>query len=912
MHHKRGDNRQTIFLKMVLGGLLVLFFFIQSYGNAYSKDVERPSEFKNTTFKNYLDVIENKSKQNVAEANLELVETESWRYAQEQAAPGNNFAFDGYMRIDEGATAVSPIEQGLRYVTYNNQENLGGYEAALVMKKSGTNERYRVMYSSTWDEVLLWSSKGGILAVKPYNFEIGQTYRVLFAKQGNNLKVLINRATIIDMYDQTAPISVDSLAVATKEGKTYFGPLRVWEVGPPRIPSVPHQPQFSWRIWKGIPWGFDGDEPIFALPNNKALATEIKLVPGYAAQLSTSWYVQNWVDEAFQTDAVVSSTILEEGNRLKFTLFTKDTKTRPDITGEITVTVNYNAAKNVYEYDHISSFTIPTGKTLRMSGLLDVTDPIFNQIVPSASTQGPQWPVTHRYNVYQQLDGNYYKEPINHFAWYPGFGSMEWWNKQMNYMKPDGGTWTVVGDDIANPVLQWLEPSTRKEMSALMCWWGYDLHLNWAPGDGSATVLNPGTYTFNWRLTSASKVDADARLASSSYAFPGDLTEKWLVYTGGVGHVEKFDKTVVKASPFGEFVWGEGFLQDTTIGKNSSSSLRLDGPNFVQTTAGESQFTEGFEANTDYEISAWVKTENVQGEGPGIVFSGQPYYPGVTSTHDWQQIGFVARPQDPIHTVPFSLHNSGSGKVWFDNFQIRPITPGNPVTPGLNHPPKPLTTVGIVDSSKLLNWQTTGALNDDAKTVLDLSGHGNHAVRQNVSVTTTDGHIVFDFPGNNSQLLMRGHESVGLYSPATLVIWIKPGSGVNGWNVVASGGPAESDRWRLVLNKTDNYFIQAHLPTGIIGDVSNQVAENQWSQIVLVDDTSNVYLYLNGKLVGTKPSSSLLFGRGSKGYVRIGAMAFGGEIYAPYEGQISQVKILNTLLTAPEVMTEFGKGPFSP
>jgi hypothetical protein len=123
MHHKRGDNRQTIFLKMVLGGLLVLFFFIQSYGNAYSKDVERPSEFKNTTFKNYLDVIENKSKQNVAEANLELVETESWRYAQEQAAPGNNFAFDGYMRIDEGATAVSPIEQGLRYVTYNNQEN---------------------------------------------------------------------------------------------------------------------------------------------------------------------------------------------------------------------------------------------------------------------------------------------------------------------------------------------------------------------------------------------------------------------------------------------------------------------------------------------------------------------------------------------------------------------------------------------------------------------------------------------------------------------------------------------------------------------------------------------------------------------------------------------------------------------
>lgn len=836
---------------------------------------------------------------------------DSWTYSMEQPIPARNFAFDCWMRIDIPTTNDYPIQEGEAYAIYENQEKLGGYESALVARKSGTSDRYRVMFSTKWQEILLWSSEGGILAVKPYNLEVGRTYRVLFVKQGPKITIGINHAAVLTIFDRTAPMNVDTLGVATKEGDTYFGPLRVWEVGPPE--STPdHQPNFSLKTWKGIPWGFDGHEPIFAIPGKNAFATEVKLVPGYKAQLDIPWYMQQWVDEPFRTDKISTMNVQAQGTQLIFTLTTKDDIWRRDLTNNTKITVSYVSATKAYQYDHESELIIPPGATLNVNYAIDVTDVLYNQIVPSASTHGQQWPITHDWSVYQQLDGNLYKEPINHFAWYPGYGTPQWWNALMNYMKPDNGSWVVMGDRIANPLLQWRESPTRKEFSALMCWWGYDLHWNWFPGDGSPTTLSAGNYKINWRLTSISSADANAQFASSNFAFPGDLTSQWLVYTGGVGNLEKFDKTVLRASPFGEFIWGDSSFQDSAVGRGDGKSLRFDGPKFVQTTAGGSQFTEDFEAGTDYEISAWVKTENVAGEGPGFVFSGNPYYPGISGTHDWQQIGFVARPSDPLHTVEFSIHNSGSGRVWVDDFLIRPITAGNPVTPALNNLPKPLTSVGSPSTSKLLELLTANAVSDPAKTILDSSGHGNHAVRQNVSVITVAGHDLFHFPGADSQILMRGHDSVYIPAPTSLIMWFKPGTGQNGWNTLASGGPAQYDRWRILLVKTDEYYFNAQIANLLIADNLNPVPENQWSQMIITQKDDQVSVYLNGQLVGSRPFIPPVFESGNNGYIRLGAMSYGGIPDALYEGDVSQVKILSKALNGAEVSTEFTKGPFAP
>lgn len=843
----------------------------------------------------------------------------SWKYGPNRRAPASDFMFEYDVLVSQAATLSLPVEQAWNAADYNNQENIGGYEAALFMKKANSEEYYRAMISTTWKEVLLWSSRGGILAVKPFPFEVGKKYKLAMMKKGNQMVVAVNGQPLINIIDKTAAILANQYGYATKEGSASFSNIKVTNLKTTRVNPFPlivnnpavHVSNFSLRTWKGIPWGFDGDEPIFALPYGKSFASEVKLVPGYQAQMALSWFIQNWTGDAFRTDSIVSMDTQESGQRLRFVLTTKDEKNRSDLLTKITVTVSYDTTKNVYVYDHDVQLIVPPGSTLETSPNFDIVDPVFLQSIPSATTYGRQWPVAHHWSVYQHNDGKYYKQPLNHWDWYPGYGTPDWWNARMDKMKPDGGSWTLVGDPIANPVLQWTDAPGRDELSGLMCWYAFDLHFNWSPGDGSPITLGPGTYEFHWRATSLPGSEADARLASAEYAFPGDLTKTWLTYTGGVGNVERFNKVVPKASPFGEFIWGEGAYQDSTVGYDDSTSLRLEGPDFVKTTAGGTQFMEEFLPDTDYEVSVWVKTANVTGQGPGIVFSGHPYYPGITGTTGWQRIGFVVRPDDTFSPVPFFLHLSGSGTAWFDNFLIRPITAQNPVTPRLNNAAKSLSTIGSLDPNVWLLLDPSGAAHDGAQTVIDTSGHANNAVRQKVGVVAEAGHQVFYFPGDDAQIMMRGHDQVQLPSPATLVTWVKPGAGHNGGNVVVSGGSWRADRWRVSLNKTDHYFIHADVPGGSIQDLNLTINEGEWIQIALVDDGSSGSLYLNGQLVGSKPLSTPLFGSGADGYVRWGAMSYGGVPFGGMEGEGSQLKIINSALTGSELQDLFAQGPFA-
>jgi len=84
------------------------------------------------------------------------------------------------------------------------------------------------------------------------------------------------------------------------------------------------------------------------------------------------------------------------------------------------------------------------------------------------------------------------------------------------------------------------------------------------PIKGGGT-LSPGTYTVKWRLTSVGRSRA-TWLQEATFSPPGDLDKTLLLYTAGIGEPEKFNKVVKWASPFGEYPWGDGKLQDTTVG----------------------------------------------------------------------------------------------------------------------------------------------------------------------------------------------------------------------------------------------------------------------------------------------------------------------------------------------------------
>ena len=222
-----------------------------------------------------------------------------------------------------------------------------------------------------------------------------------------------------------------------------------------------------------------------------------------------------------------------------------------------------------------------------------------------------------------------------------------------------------------------------------LCGWAFDVHVRWYPVKASETI-RPGTYTVRWRLTSVDGTQAEAWLKEATFCAPGDLSKTLLLYTAGIGEPEKFDTVAKWASPFSRYPWGDGSLQDKTMGHGDKTSLRLVGPRSAGSVVGASVYNDPVLENTDYEVSAWVKTKGVQGEGPGLMFGGKYHFPRIAGSHDWQKIGFVCRPNQPLHSVPFKVLNSGSGMVWFDDFMIRPLKAGEkPVAP-VAAEPKPI------------------------------------------------------------------------------------------------------------------------------------------------------------------------------------------------------------------------------
>ena len=84
-----------------------------------------------------------------------------WVYRDVGKTPGANYTVSFDLKIEKATQAKGPSHQGRSFARYNNNENLGGYEAGLVLCRAESGQMYRLMCSSAWKEVLLWSSRGG-------------------------------------------------------------------------------------------------------------------------------------------------------------------------------------------------------------------------------------------------------------------------------------------------------------------------------------------------------------------------------------------------------------------------------------------------------------------------------------------------------------------------------------------------------------------------------------------------------------------------------------------------------------------------------------------------------------------------------------------------------------------------------
>jgi len=845
--------------------------------------------------------------------------TGAWAYTETGGADWRDYRIEATLVIEAESERRNPRWDGgpgaWIWTSYGNNAGLGGYEAGIVLRKS-TEGLYRIMFSVPYQEVLLWSSRGGILQVRPFPLKEGQRYRIRAAVRGQHLTLDVDGKSVIDYRDRAAPLLSGGVALGLHEGTAYFGDVSVTSLPASTGALPPHRPDFHFRDWKGGRWAWDRGEPLFLLAKDSN-GYEVKLVRGYRPQLYVFWHWLNYGAETFYASKLKEVNVIEEGQKLRFECISTDRGDKTWLTSRTEVTVTYDAGANRYVYDHVSDLIIPPGHKLRVVHPVEFTDPVMHGAVGSASTYGPQWETPHPWSVYRHVSGALYKLPHNHCSWYPGYGKPARREANGNYLAPDGGFWAMVGDPVANPVLYVLGSSVKDaKFYSELCGWAYDLHMRWIPCKYGES-LGPGTYTVMWRMTSVDGQQGDRWLAEAGWCAPGDLDKKLLVYTGGVGHVERFDKVVKWASPFSEFPWGRAGnrgteigpsaeLQDTTVGHSDSTSLRLEGPRAAGSCCGSSLYTEPFLKDTVYEISVWVKTRNVKGEGPGIVFSGQSYFPGITGTSDWQRIGFATTPTPPLHSIDFALCNSGSGTVWFDDFCIRPMKPGEAPQPPIANGPRPLPLEKTMPD-RLLVWSGAGRVDDPARTILDPSGHGNHGRLEGAVAWVKEGGAdVIELDGE-SGYVTGGH--LDFKGPKTFTVWFKPPDKLpHNWNMIATGGPWNRSWFLFLFNTHPPYSIDFRPRSGRIFTKA-LVPQDEWSHMAVVDDGKLVRIYLNGQ----KVQEGEIGGNWSEGRgpLRLGTSIYYGEPKNGFTGRIAGCTYWSKALDEAKIRELFSAGPFA-
>ncbi|MHB9025899.1 MAG: LamG domain-containing protein [Armatimonadota bacterium] len=830
----------------------------------------------------------------------------TWRYAEAGGAKWKDYRMALSLRIDTASTRRDPKWEGGGWVwaNYQNNRNIGGYEAGFLLRK-GEKDFYRVMFSIPFQEVMLWSTGGGFLQVVPTALEAGKAYQVVAAAQGPHLTVNIDGKPVIDYWDRTAPLLTGGVALGLHEGVVSFSAVTVDALPQLKLPvQIPaHKANFRFRDWKGGRWAWDGNEPIF-LAGNDSNGHEVKLVPGYKPQLMIYWHWLNYGDEYFYADKLKEFNILGEGDTLRFEVIATDKGDKTWLTSRCAVTVRYDAVKNRYIYDHVSDLIIPEGKSLRVNHPLEFTDPCIHGHVGSASPKTITWETPHPWSVYKHVSGALYKHPHNHNTWYPGFAKPAFHQAKGNYLDPNGGFWALVGDPVANPILS-VQESTVKDSAFYteLCGWAYDVHMRWYPVKSGQT-MQAGAYTVKWQMTSVDGKQGDAWLQQATFCAPEDLEKKVLLYTGGIGHVEEFDTTAKWASPYDTYPLGDAALQDITTGHGDKTSLKLDGPRSASSMVGGSVYSDPVHEKTQYEVTAWVKTKDVQGEGPGMIFGGQPYYPLITGTKDWQQIGFVCTPGQPLHTVPFTLTNSGSGTVWFDDFRIRALKKDEqlaaPVAPAI----KPIANPDAV-KDQLLAWTGKSPANDPGRTLLDLSLHGNHGrLEGTAALVEEDGKTVLEIDGDKGYVTTN--TSLDFKPPQTLAVWVKPGKLNNNWNVIFSGG-AWNRAWMIFLYYKQSPYCIDFRAGGKRIFTDGVVPMDKWTHLAVTDDGKTITIYVNGEKKKEDTSTGNTW-PSVAGPLVLGTRLEYEKPTCGFNGRLATPTLWNRALSADEVKALFDKG----
>jgi len=580
-----------------------------------------------------------------------------------------------------------------RYRYYAGEFDWGS-DAAVFVRYQDRENCYRVQLSTEYQELILWHGTGGYLQVVPCKLEPGRRYRLQVVAAGQNIRVLLDGVRKIDYWHRTLPTLTGKVGLAAYRSTVKFQNVLVTEAPPP--PATPvHKPRFATRIWRTGRWIFDGNEPIgllekdqhrFQHTTNRLYLIFVKLVPGYRP------YYTGWLGVSLTGNPGVSQLVGTEHNikttgerseRLGLRFDTLSLK--KDVVIHQDGVLTYDRVRGTYRYDWALDCEFLRDRTTRE---IEFTDPLtYNNKFPGRGVKHGWLPSGHEWGLFGDLDGTPFRHPISQGLHIAGQNS---WN-----IEPCRNFWMLYPDRAACPI--WIHDVPNEKFRHAVCHWGWDWHQ---------TVRWPKTRTFKagerfkikFAATALPPHEAD-RIYRKSVLHPqqdrvtANATQRVDEHSVGNGFAfpvcdpagTDFTRRYTVRKPFVGWQFSGRYTLDDAVGHGDSCSLRLD----------EGGKTEAFiyhhmmDGNAKrFLCTVWVKTRGVLEKGPVVVLK----YPwkktgprdaletGITGDTDWQRLSFVTKVPGitpmTYDCITFGVQLEGKGRVWIDDFSIRPIPDG--------------------------------------------------------------------------------------------------------------------------------------------------------------------------------------------------------------------------------------------
>jgi hypothetical protein len=184
---------------------------------------------------------------------------------------------------------------------------------------------------------------------------------------------------------------------------------------------------------------------------------------------------------------------------------------------------------------------------------------------------------------------------------------------------------------------------------------------------------------------------------------------------------------------------------------------------------------------------------------------------------------------------------------------------------------------------------------------MDASGNGNNGSLTGTTwVATGKFGAALSFNGTSSLVTVPDSASLDLTNGMTVEAWVRPTSS-SGWHTILLKESTGTFAYALYSHNNSNrpasYITVEATERFINGSVALQL--NTWTHVATTYDGSNLRIYINGVLRGTRSGTGAM--AVSAAPLRIGGNAISGEYFS---GLIDEVRVYNRALTATEIQSD--------